>query len=116
MLIVLTTIFIFVAAMLCLVVLFLQGKGDLGVIGAWQSGQVVFGGSGGQDFIGKTVWVLGILFLLLSFLVAKAEVKYRVRTVLDKQYSESTLPDLKESSLDMPIEPKTESSTDGEKE
>ncbi len=81
--------FIFIAALLCLTILFLQGKGDLGVVGAWQSGQVVFGGSGGQDFIGKTVWVLGFLFLSLSFLLAKAEVRYRVKTVLDKQYAEN---------------------------
>lgn len=82
MLILLSSLFVLVAVLLCLVILFLQGKGDLGVIGAWQSGQVVFGGSGGQDFIAKMVWFLGFLFLALSFVLAKLEVKYRVRTVL----------------------------------
>lgn len=75
--------FILVALSLALIILFLQGKGDMGVVGAWQGGQMVFGGSGGQDFISKLVWVLGFAFLFLSLLVAKVEVRGKHKSVFN---------------------------------
>jgi protein translocase SecG subunit len=74
--------FFLVALSLALIILFLQGKGDLGVVGAWQGSQAVFGGSGGQDVVGKSVWVLGFIFMALCLYLSKSEVKHRFTSIL----------------------------------
>lgn len=75
-------VFSFVTLLMVLFVLFLQGKGDMGSAGAWKGSQIVFGGSGGQDYIGKTVWVLGALFMILALLVSKMQVRNEGSSVL----------------------------------
>jgi len=74
--------FFLLVFLLSIIILFLQGKGDLGIAGSWQGSQMIFGGSGGQDFVGKAVWVLGFLFMILGLYLAKAEVQSKFQSVL----------------------------------
>jgi preprotein translocase subunit SecG len=62
----LLTLFIITCFMLVLIVLVQKGKGSMG-LGAMGGGtQMLFGGSGGQDFFQKITWVLGATFMLGS--------------------------------------------------
>jgi len=79
-------IFFLTALILILTILFLQGKGDLGMNNAWQGSQLVFGGSGGQDFVSKMVWFLGFVFMFLCLIIAKVDVKKRFNSIFN-QYS-----------------------------
>lgn len=60
----LMTLFVIVSILLGAVVLIQQGKGDMGVGSLGGGAQMLFGGSGGQGFIEKVTWTLGILFIL----------------------------------------------------
>lgn len=60
----LMTLFVIISMLLGLCILIQQGKGDMGVGGLGGGAQMLFGGSGGQNFIEKTTWVLGALFIL----------------------------------------------------
>ena len=82
-----TSIFVFLGIILALLIIFMQGKGDMGLSGSWKSSKVIFGGSGGQDVIGKTVWVLGFLFLAASLVLAKIEQKNSFKSVFGNYYS-----------------------------
>lgn len=66
---------IFLAVVTSLVILFFQGKGDVGAASPWKSGLVVFGGSGGQDFIAKSVWTMIFFFFAIVVLISKMEQK-----------------------------------------
>ena len=82
-------LFLLITLILVLMILFLQGKGDMGTTGSWQGSQTIFGGSGGQDIIAKIVWVLGFLFMGTSFGLAKLEVLRKNRSVLGVQISKT---------------------------
>lgn len=58
-----TGFFIFLAFLLGIIVLLQQGKGDMGMGGIGASSQMLFGGSGGQDFFEKVTWTFGFLFI-----------------------------------------------------
>lgn len=60
----LTTLFVILSVILASIVLLQQGKGDLGMGSLGNSGQLLFGGSGGQEFFERLTWVLGALFIL----------------------------------------------------
>lgn len=59
----LTTLFVILSVILAGIVLLQQGKGDLGMGSLGNSGQLLFGGSGGQEFFERLTWVLGALFI-----------------------------------------------------
>lgn len=80
----LSIVFFFIAIVLALIILFLQGKGDMGATNSWQGGNALFGGGGGQDIIGKIVWVLGITLLILCLILAKYSPKYAKESILNK--------------------------------
>ena len=65
----LLTLFVFTSALLILLVLIQQGKSSMGMGNLGGSAQMLFGGSGGQDVFQKTTWVLGALFMVLSFVL-----------------------------------------------
>lgn len=71
----LMVLFVVVCFFLALFILLQQGKGDMGLGSLAGSSQLLFGGSGGQDFFEKITWTLGAIFLLgalgLSILAAK---------------------------------------------
>ena len=72
----LMVLFIFLCFFLALFILIQQGKGDLGLSGLSGS-QMLFGGSGGQEFFEKATWFMGALFIFgalgLSVLKSKEE-------------------------------------------
>ncbi|MFA6263310.1 MAG: preprotein translocase subunit SecG [Candidatus Babeliales bacterium] len=70
----LMTLFIVLCFFLALFILIQQGKGDLG-LGSMGGSQMLFGGSGGQEFFEKATWIMGAVFMFgalgLSILKAK---------------------------------------------
>lgn len=62
------TLFVLVCIILGFFVLLQQGKGDMGLGSIGGGSQTLFGGSGGQNFFEKTTWILGLLFMSMSFL------------------------------------------------
>lgn len=72
MYVVILVIHIIVAVILMAVVLMQSGKGG-GISGAFGGGggnQTLFGGRGAVDFLGKSTWVLGGLFMVTSLTLA----------------------------------------------
>jgi len=65
-------VFIFVASALLLTLLILiqKTKGSMGLGAMGGSSQMLFGGSGGQDFLQKATWVLGFIFIFGSLGIA----------------------------------------------
>ncbi|QQR48584.1 preprotein translocase subunit SecG [bacterium] len=71
----LMTLFIFSSLLLAILILIQQGKGDMGMGSLGGSTQMLFGGSGGQNFFEKATWILGAIFLFgsLGLTVLKAK-------------------------------------------
>ncbi len=70
--------YVLVSLLLGLIILIQRGKGGSGLNIFGNSSQVLFGGSGGQDILQKTTWVLGALFLTLSLTISLSR-SYGVR-------------------------------------
>jgi preprotein translocase subunit SecG len=58
----LMTLFIILCLFLVLFILIQQGKGDMG-LGSLGGSQMLFGGSGGQNFFEKATWIMGAIFV-----------------------------------------------------
>lgn len=56
-------LFVLLSIFLVTFILIQQGKGDMGLGSLGRGGQMLFGGSGGQDFFQKATWIMGMLFL-----------------------------------------------------
>ncbi|MFC1894922.1 preprotein translocase subunit SecG [Candidatus Dependentiae bacterium] len=84
MIIFLMILFVILCFTLALVILMQQGKGDMGLGGLGGGGQMLFGGSGGQEFFEKITWAMGALFIFgalgLSILKHKESNVSRVKT------------------------------------
>ena len=63
MYVLLMVLFITLCIFLAIFVLIQQGKGDLG-LGSMGGNQMLFGGSGGQNFFERATWTMGALFIL----------------------------------------------------
>lgn len=63
MIIFLMILFVILCFLLGLAILIQQGKGDMGLGGLGGGSQMLFGGSGGQEFFEKITWVMGGLFM-----------------------------------------------------
>ena len=59
----LTVLFVILCLFLVIIILIQQGKGDMGLGGLGGGGQMLFGGSGGQDFFEKITWIMGAMFI-----------------------------------------------------
>ncbi|MFA6527167.1 MAG: preprotein translocase subunit SecG [Candidatus Babeliales bacterium] len=57
-------LFVVLCAFLALFILIQPGKGDMGLGSLGGSGQLLFGGSGGQNFFEKATWIMGGVFML----------------------------------------------------
>lgn len=57
-------LFVLLSIFLVLFILIQQGKGDMGLGSLGRGGQMLFGGSGGQNFFEKATWIMGALFLV----------------------------------------------------
>jgi preprotein translocase subunit SecG len=62
----LVTLYIFVSIFLILFILIQKGKGSMGLGSFGGSSQMLFGGSGGQDFFQKITWLLAAIFMVGS--------------------------------------------------
>lgn len=51
-------------------ILIQKGKGSLGLGSMGGGTQMLFGGSGGQDFFQKATWTMGALFMMGSLVLA----------------------------------------------
>ena len=56
-------LFVLLSIFLVLFILIQQGKGDMGLGSLGRGGQMLFGGSGGQNFFEKATWIMGAIFL-----------------------------------------------------
>lgn len=83
--------FIILVATLAIFILIQQGKGDLG-LGSMGGTQMLFGGSGGQDFFERTTWTLGFLFLFGSLGLAILKSKERNTSKLAHFKTEAAAP------------------------
>ncbi len=72
-------LFVIVVFFLAIIILIQQGKGDMGLGSLGGSTQMLFGGSGGQEFFEKITWILGTIFILGSLGLAILKSK-EVRT------------------------------------
>jgi len=77
---VLTLLYGCAALLLILMILVQKGKSSMGIGSMGGGAQMLFGGSGGQDFLQKITWVFGALFiggsLVLSIIKNQPESKY----------------------------------------
>lgn len=65
-------------------ILIQQSKGEIGFGGAPSRGtQVVFGGSGGQDFFERVTWILGVVFLASCLAMNYFQSKEQSRSILE---------------------------------
>lgn len=79
----LTVLFVILCFFLALFILLQQGKGDMGLGGLGGSAQMLFGGSGGQEFFVRTTWILGTLFLFGSLGLAIMKSRQNTRSHLE---------------------------------
>ena len=59
-------LFVILCFFLALFVLIQQGKGDMGLGSLGGGSQMLFGGSGGQEFFEKITWIMGVIFIFGS--------------------------------------------------
>lgn len=66
----LLTLFVIMCPLLILFILIQKGKGGMGIGAIGGGSQMLFGGSGGQDFFQKATWVMGTIFMAGSLLLS----------------------------------------------
>lgn len=73
--------FVILCFSLALAILIQQGKGDMGLGGLGGGGQMLFGGSGGQELFEKITWIMGALFIIgaLGLAILKSKQTYSTR-------------------------------------
>ena len=76
-------LFVLLSIFLVLFILIQQGKGDMGLGSLGRGSQVLFGGSGGQDFFEKTTWIMGALFLTSALFLTIWNSKKAIKSRLD---------------------------------
>ena len=84
--IIVTILFAFLGTLLAATVLFQQSKGEIGFGGAPSQGtQIVFGGSGGQEFFERATWLMGAIFMA-SCLWMSYQTKDQSRSILESHH------------------------------
>lgn len=66
----LVTLFVVLCLALILLVLIQKGKSSMGLGNLGGGTQLLFGGSGGQDVMQKTTWILGAIFMAGSLVLS----------------------------------------------
>jgi preprotein translocase subunit SecG len=67
---ILVALFTIMCFVLILLVLIQKGKSSMGLGGLGGGSQMLFGGSGGQDFFQKLTWALCFIFMIGSLILA----------------------------------------------
>ncbi|HBS48047.1 TPA: preprotein translocase subunit SecG [Candidatus Dependentiae bacterium] len=91
-------LFIIVCFFLAIFIFIQKGKGDLG-LGSLGGNQMLFGGSGGQDFFEKITWTLGSIFILGALGLALLKTHTREKSIIS-DYSipmQKTIPAIPET-------------------
>lgn len=86
----LMVIFVIFSLFLALFILIQPGKGDMGLGG--MGNQMLFGGSGGQNFFQKTTWALCAIFIVGSLGLAVLKTREPKTSILQNVKSEKLLP------------------------
>lgn len=76
----LITLFVPAIVLMIMLILIQKSKGSLGMGSMGGGTQMIFGGSGGQDFFQKATWTLGAFFMATSLFLAVMKTK-QVRTL-----------------------------------
>jgi protein translocase SecG subunit len=87
----LMTLFVIVVLILAGFILIQQGKGDMGLGSLGGGTQMLFGGSGGQEFFEKATWILGAIFIFGSLGLAVLKTKEHRETSLSGYSSKKVL-------------------------
>ena len=105
----LTILFVILCFLLGIAILVQQGKGDMGLGGLGGGSQLLFGGSGGQEFFEKITWTIGALFILgalgLAILKYKQTDFSRIKTTPTSQVQQKQVPTQKPIDEIEPIAP-----------
>jgi preprotein translocase subunit SecG len=96
-------LFIILSLLLMMLVLVQKGKGSTGLGSLGGESQMLFGGSGGQDFLQKLTWVLGAFFMVGSLVLAliKASTLHKLRYAVPVQ--EVGAPSVPHSLPELPV-------------
>lgn len=94
----LNVMFVLLSFFIIFIVLLQKSKGSLGLVGSFGSANIIFGGSGGQDFFQKLTWGAIALFMFGSLGLALL----KNRSVAKSRYLEQAIAS---SSLAMPSIP-----------
>ena len=93
---ILLTLYIINCLLLVLIILVQKGKSSMGLGGLGGGAQMIFGGSGGQDFFQKITWVLGVIFmsgaLFLSLMKSTEYKKFQYIDIKNTQSRPLTQP------------------------
>ncbi|HJZ24582.1 MAG TPA: preprotein translocase subunit SecG [Candidatus Babeliales bacterium] len=76
----LSVLYFLVAVFLILLILIQRGKGGMGLGSLGGGTQMLFGGSGGQDFFQKLTWILGAILIFGSLSIAMLKVHYYMQS------------------------------------
>lgn len=92
-------LYVLVCILIILLVLIQKGKSSLGLGGINAGGQILFGGSGGQDIFQKTTWVLGALLLggCLGLAILKAKNYDSIKSKYSVQRAANQAPEAEEA-------------------
>lgn len=76
--------FVLLCGLMLTTILIQQSKGGIGFGAAPSKGtEIMFGGSGGQDFFEKATWILAIIFLSSCVGIAYFQSKEQSRSILE---------------------------------
>jgi preprotein translocase subunit SecG len=88
----LTTLFVFLAILLILLILVQKGKNSTGLGSLGGGSQILFGATGGQDIFQKITWVFVAIFLLGSLSLAIVKTRSYRGTPSAVQYPQQPMP------------------------
>lgn len=78
------TFFVITCMLMAASILIQQSRGEIGFGAVPSKGtQIVFGGSGGQEFFEKITWALGIIFLSACIAMSYFQSKEQSRSILE---------------------------------
>ena len=81
-------LFVILCFFLLVFILLQQGKGDMG-LGGLGGGQMLFGGSGGQEFFEKATWMMVALFIIGSLGIAILKSRAAVTSRLERHQTQA---------------------------
>ena len=76
--------FVIICTLMLIVIMIQQSRGEIGFGAAPSKGtQLVFGGSGGQEFFERTTWTLGFIFVISCLTMSYFQSKEQSRSIIE---------------------------------